>query len=177
MKRRKTVKKVSAKKAAAKKKVQPIPAGYHSVTPYLSIRGAAEAIEFYKKAFGAREIMRMPGPGGLVGHAEIRIGDSRIMLADEFAAMDFLSPKARGGTTVTIHLYMKDVDTAVARASAAGAKVVRPVQDQFYGDRTGSLEDPFGHVWHIATHKEDLSIAELKRRAANMAKQTGSGNA
>jgi len=177
MKRREAVKKAPAKKAAAKKKVQPIPAGYHSVTPYLSIRGAAEAIEFYKKAFGAREIMRMPGPGGLVGHAEIRIGDSRIMLADEFAAMDFLSPKTRGGTTVTIHLYMKDVDTAVARASAAGAKVVRPVQDQFYGDRTGSLEDPFGHVWHIATHKEDLSIAELKRRAANMAKQTGSGNA
>jgi len=177
MKRREAVKKAPAKKAAAKKKVQPIPAGYHSVTPYLSIRGAAEAIEFYKKAFGAREIMRMPGPGGLVGHAEIRIGDSRIMLADEFAAMDFLSPKARGGTTVTIHLYMKDVDTAVARASAAGAKVVRPVQDQFYGDRTGSLEDPFGHVWHVATHKEDLSMAELKRRAANMAKQTESGNA
>jgi|SRR5436190_12839007 len=176
MKRRKAVKKAPAKKAAAKK-VPPIPAGYHSVTPYLSIRGAADAIEFYKKAFGAKEIMRMPGPGGLVGHAEIRIGDSRIMLADEFAAMDFLSPKARGGTTVTIHMYMKDVDTAVARASAAGAKVVRPVQDQFYGDRTGSLEDPFGHVWHIATHKEDLSMAELKRRAANMAKQAGSGNA
>ena len=177
MKRRKAVRKAPAQRAAAKKKVQPIPAGYHSVTPYLSIRGAADAIEFYKKAFGAKEIMRMPGPGGSIGHAEIRIGDSRIMLADEFAAMDFLSPKARGGTTVTIHLYMKDVDTAVARASAAGAKVVRPVQDQFYGDRTGSLEDPFGHVWHIATHKEDLSIAELKRRAANMAKQTGSGNA
>ena len=177
MKRKKAMKKAPAKKAAAKKKVQPIPAGYHSVTPYLSIRGAADAIEFYKKAFGAKEIMRMPGPGGSVGHAEIRIGGSRIMLADEFAAMDFLSPKARGGTTVTIHMYMKDVDAAVARASAAGAKVVRPVQDQFYGDRTGSLEDPFGHVWHIATHKEDLSMAELKRRAANLAKQAGSGNA
>jgi len=119
----------------------------------------------------------MPGPGGSIGHAEIRIGDSRIMLADEFAAMDFLSPKARGGTTVTIHAYMKDVDTVIARASAAGAKVVRPVQDQFYGDRTGSLEDPFGHVWHIATHKEDVPMAELKRRAANLAKQAGSGNA
>jgi len=177
MKRRKAVRKAPAKKAAAKKKVQPIPAGYHSVTPYLSIRGAADAIEFYKKAFGAKEIMRMPGPGGSIGHAEIRIGDSRIMLADEFAAMDFLSPKARGGTTVTIHLYMKDVDTAIARASAAGAKVVRPVQDQFYGDRTGSLEDPFGHVWHISTHKEDVPMAELKRRAANLAKQAGSGNA
>ena len=177
MKRRKAVRKAPAKKAAAKRKAQPIPAGYHSVTPYLSINGAADAIEFYKKAFGAKEIMRMPGPGGSVGHAEIQIGDSRIMLADEFAAMDFLSPKARGGTTVTIHVYMKDVDAAVARASAAGAKVTRPVQDQFYGDRTGSLEDPFGHVWHIATHKEDLSMAELKRRAANLAKQAGSGHA
>jgi len=177
MKRRKAVRKAPAKRAAAQKKVQPIPAGYHSVTPYLSIHGAADAIEFYKKAFGAKEIMRMPGPGGSVGHAEIQIGDSRIMLADEFAAMDFLSPKARGGTTVTIHVYMKDVDAAVARASAAGAKVTRPVQDQFYGDRTGSLEDPFGHVWHIATHKEEVSMAELKRRAANLAKQAGSGKA
>jgi PhnB protein len=177
MKRRKTVRRAQAKKAAVKRKVQPIPAGYHSVTPYLSIHGAADAIEFYKQAFGAKEIMRMPGPGGSVGHAEIQIGDSRIMLADEFAAMDFLSPKARGGTTVTIHVYMKDVDAAVARASAAGAKVTRAVQDQFYGDRTGSLEDPFGHVWHIATHKEDLSMAELKRRAANLAKQAGPGNA
>ena len=177
MKRSKAVRKAPAKKAAGKPKVQPIPAGYHSVTPYLSIDGAADAIAFYKKAFGAKEILRMPGPGGSVGHAEIQIGDSRIMLADEFAAMDFLSPKARGGTTVTIHVYMKDVDAAVARASAAGAKVTRPVQDQFYGDRTGSLEDPFGHVWHIATHKEDLSMAELKRRAANLAKQAGPGNA
>ena len=177
MKRRKAVRKDPARIAAAKRKVQPVPAGYHSVTPYLSIDGAADAIDFYKKAFGAKEIMRMPGPGGSVGHAEIQIGDSRIMLADEFAAMDFLSPKARGGTTVTIHVYMKDVDAAVARASAAGAKVTRPVQDQFYGDRTGSLEDPFGHVWHIATHKEDLSMAELKRRAANLAKQAGSENA
>ena len=174
MKRKKAVRKAPAKKAAAKKRVQPVPAGYHSVTPYLAIQGAAEALEFYKKAFGAKEIMRMPGPGGSIGHAEIRIGDSRIMLADEYAAMDFLSPKQRGGTTVTIHLYMKDVDAAVARASAAGAKVTRPVQDQFYGDRTGSLEDPFGHVWHIATHKEDVSTAELKRRAASLAKQAES---
>ena len=181
MKRKKAVRKAPAKKAAARKgvqtRVQPIPAGYHSVTPYLAIHGAAEALEFYKKAFGAKEIMRMPGPGGSVGHAEIRIGDSRIMLADEYAAMDFLSPKQRGGTTVTIHLYMKNVDAAVARASAAGAKVTRPVQDQFYGDRSGSLEDPFGHVWHIATHKEDVSVAELKRRAANLAKQSESGSA
>ena len=177
MKRRKAVRKTPAKKATAKKRVQPIPAGYHSVTPYLAVKGAAEALEFYRRAFGAKEIMRMPGPGGSIGHAEIRIGDSRIMLADEYAAMDFLSPKERGGTTVTIHLYMKNVDAAVARASAAGAKVTRPVQDQFYGDRTGSLEDPFGHVWHIATHKEDVSKAELKRRAANLAKQAESRSA
>ena len=177
MKRKKAVRKAPAKKAAAKKRIRPIPAGYHSVTPYLAIKGAAEALEFYKKAFGAKEIMRMPGPGGSIGHAEIRIGDSRIMLADEYAAMDFLSPKQRGGTTVTIHVYMKNVDAAVARASAAGAKVTRPVQDQFYGDRTGSLEDPFGHVWHIATHKEDVSMAELKRRAANLAKQAESPSA
>ena len=182
MKRKKAVrrapaKKVVAKRGTAKKTVQPIPAGYHAVTPYLAIKGAADAIEFYKKAFGAKEIMRMPGPGGAIGHAEIRIGDSKIMMADEYAALEFLSPKARGGTTVTIHLYVKDVDAVVARASAAGAKVTRAVADQFYGDRTGSLEDPFGHVWHIATHKEDLSMAELKRRAANLAKQAGPGNA
>ena len=175
--KRKAVKKAPAKKAAVKAKVQPIPAGYHSVTPYLSIRGAADAIEFYKKALGAKEVMRMPGPGGSVGHAEIKIGDSKIMLADEFAAMDFLSPKARGGTTVTIHLYVKDVDATVARASAAGAKVVRPVADQFYGDRTGSLEDPFGHVWHIATHTKDMTMAELKKGAAAMAKATESPGA
>jgi len=177
MKRRKAMRKAPARKAAAKKRVQPIPTGYHSITPYLSIKGAAEALEFYKKAFGAKEIMRMPGPDGLVGHAEIRIGNSRVMLADEFPAMDFLSPKARGGTTVTIHVYMNDVDKAVARAAAAGAKVTRPVADQFYGDRTGSLEDPFGHVWHIATHKEDVSTAELKRRAAKLARESGTAGA
>ena len=163
------------KKRKAKRKVAPVPAGYHSVTAYLSINGAAAAIDYYKKAFGAKEIMRMPGPGGLIGHAEIQIGDSRIMLADEFAAMDFLSPKTRGGTTVTIHVYMKDVDVAVARATAAGAKVVRPVQDQFYGDRTGSLEDPFGHVWHVATHVRDVSMQAMKKAAAEMAKKAGGG--
>ena len=160
-------------KAAPKKKVRPIPDGYHSVTPYLSVRGAAQAIEFYKKAFGAKEIMRMPGPDGKVGHAEVRIGDSRVMLADEYEAMAFLSPQARGGTTVNIHLYVHHVDAIVARATAAGGKLVRPVQDQFYGDRTGSIEDPFGHVWHVATHQEDLSMAELKRRAERMAKEAG----
>jgi PhnB protein len=156
-----------------RKKVQPIPAGYHAVTPYLSIRGAAKAIDFYKKVFGAKEVMRMPGPGGLLGHAEIKIGDSRIMLSDEYAAMDFLGPQSRGGSTVHIHLYVKDADAMAERAVAAGAKLVRPVEDKFYGDRTGTVEDPFGHVWHLATHTRDLSMAELRRGAEQMAKQAG----
>ena len=172
MKRKATRRKVPAKRAAAtKKKVQPIPAGYNVVTPYLAIRGAAAAIEFYKKAFGAKEIMRMPGPDGKLGHAEIKIGDSRVMLSDEYEALAFLSPQTRGGTTVHIHLYVKDVDATVARAIAAGAKVNRPVKDQFYGDRSGSIEDPFGHMWHVATHKEDISKAEMARRSAEAAKQ------
>lgn len=172
MKRKKAAPGKAAKKLTApRKKVSPIPAGYHAVTPYLSIRGAAEALEFYKKAFGAKEIMRMPGPKGDIGHAEIRIGDSRIMLADEYPDIQFLSPASRGGTTVSIHLYVKDVDAMVERAVAAGAKLTRPVADQFYGDRTGSLEDPFGHMWHVATHKEDLSMAELRKRAEQAAKQ------
>jgi PhnB protein len=158
-----------------KRKVQPIPAGYHAVTPYLSVRGAARAIEFYKSAFGAAEIMRMPGPDGKLGHAEVKIGASRVMLSDEYPAMAFLSPESRGGTTVHLHLYVKDVDATVARAVGAGGKLVRPVQDQFYGDRTGTLEDPFGHVWHIATHVEDLSKAELRRRADDMAKKAAGG--
>jgi PhnB protein len=176
--RKNTRSKAQAKKAAVQqKKVQPVPAGYHSVTPYLSIRGAAQAIEFYKKALGAKEVMRMPGPDGKVGHAELQIGDSRVMLADEYEAIGFLSPQARGGTTVTLHVYVKDADAMVARASAAGAKITRPVEDQFYGDRTGSIEDPFGHVWHFATRKEALSMAELKKRAAKAAHERGSPSA
>ena len=152
--------------------VRPIPEGYHSVTPYLAVDGAAAAIEFYKTAFGATEVMRMPAPGGKVGHAEIRIGDSRIMLADEYPDMGFRSPRAYGGSPVGLHLYVEDVDAVARQAVAAGAREVKPVKDQFYGDRTGSFEDPFGHVWHIATHKEDLSEGELKRRAeAAMQKQ------
>jgi len=173
MKKKAARRKLPAKRAAAPKKVQPIPAGYGTVTPYLSVRGAAQAIEFYKKAFGAKEIMRMPGPDGKLGHAEIRIGDSRVMLSDEYEAMAFLGPQSRGGTTVHIHLYVRDVDATVARATATGAKVARPVQDQFYYDRSGSIEDPFGHMWHVATHKEDLSMAEMKRRAEKMGKQAG----
>lgn len=163
--------KIASPKRKVQPRVQPIPDGYHAITPYLSVRGAAQAIEFYKKAFGAREIMRMPGTGGKIGHAEIEIGDARVMLADEYEALAFMSPQARGGSTVHLHIYVKDVDAMVARASAAGAKISRPVQDQFYGDRTGSIEDPFGHVWHIATHKEDVSEAEMTKRAKAQATQ------
>jgi PhnB protein len=147
-------------------KVKPIPAGYHSVTPYLAVDDAAGAIAFYKKAFGAVEVMRMPAPGGKVGHAEVEIGGSRIMLADEYPDMDFRSPKAFGGSPVSLHLYVEDVDAVARQAVAAGAKELRPVKDQFYGDRTGSFKDPFGHVWHLATHKEDLSPDELRAAAA-----------
>jgi PhnB protein len=170
MKRKPARRKAPAKKAS---KVKPIPAGYHAVTPYLSIRGAARAIEFYKKAFGAAEVMRMPGPDGKLGHAEIRIGDSRVMLSDEYPEMAFLGPQTRGGSTVHIHLYVRDVDATTERAVAAGARLIRPIEDKFYGDRTGSIEDPFGHVWHLATHKEDLSMAELRRRAEKAAKEMG----
>ena len=176
MKGKKTVKKAPAKKVAAKK-VRPIPTGYHAVTPYLSIRGAAQAIDFYKKAFRAKELMRINGPEGKLGHCEIQIGDSRIMLADEYESMQFLGPQSRGGTTVQIHLYVPDVDTTVARAAAAGGRVVRPVEDQFYGDRAGAIEDPYGHRWHIATHIEDVSMAEAKRRAAKLGKHGESSSA
>jgi PhnB protein len=141
----------------------------------LSVQGAADAIAFYKKAFGAKEVMRMPGPGGTVGHAEIEIGGSRIMLADEFPEMNFRSPRAIGGTPVTIHLYVQDVDKVAKKAVAEGAKLLRPVADQFYGDRSASLEDPFGHVWHVATHIKDIPMKELKKRAAAMAASTEKG--
>ena len=160
------------KKPAAKKKpVKPIPDGYHQITPYLAIRGAAKAIDFYKKAFGAKEKLRMDAPGGMIGHAELKFGDSVVMLADEYPDMDFKGPESRGGTSVTIHFYVKNCDAVVAQAQAAGAKVVRPLRDEFYGDRTASLEDPFGHVWHVSTHKEELSKAELRKRAAEAMKQ------
>ena len=133
--------------------VKSIPEGYHSITPYLAIAGAADAIAFYKKAFGATEVMRMAAPGGKVGHAEVEIGGSRIMVADEHPDMGFLSPKTIGGSPVGLHLYVEDVDAVTRQAVAAGAKELRPVKNQFYGDRTGTIEDPFGHVWHIATHK------------------------
>jgi PhnB protein len=146
--------------------VKPIPDGYHTVTPYLIIQGAAQAIDFYKKAFGATEIVRMPDPQGRIGHAELRIGDSFIMLADEHHEMGYRGPRALGGTCVSLLLYVPDVDAMFARAIAAGAKEQRPVADQFYGDRMGTLEDPFGHVWTIGTHTEDVSPEEMKRRMA-----------
>lgn len=145
-----------------------IPKGYHSATPYLICKGAARAIDFYKNAFGATELMRFPGPGGSIGHAEIKIGDSPIMLADEAPQMGYRSPVSFGGSPVSIMLYVQDVDKVVDRAVKAGAKLERPVADQFYGDRNGTIQDPFGHVWTIGTHKEDVSPEEMQRRAAAM---------
>lgn len=144
--------------------VKAIPDGYHSATPYLIVKGAAQAIEFYKHAFGATELFRMADPSGRVGHAEIKIGDSVIMLADD--SMGYREPRALGGSPVSIMLYLEHVDDVFARAVKAGARAQRPVANQFYGDRSGTLEDPFGHVWTIATHVEDVPPAELERRAA-----------
>jgi PhnB protein len=148
--------------------VKPIPDGYHAVTPYLIVQGGAAAIDFYARAFGASERMRMGGPEGKIGHAEIEIGDSVIMLADEFPDMGFRSPASIGGTPVSIMLYVEDVDAVFRRAVEAGATELRPVKDQFYGDRSGTLQDPFGHVWTVGTHVEDLSMEEIERRAPQM---------
>lgn len=146
--------------------VKAIPEGYHSVTPYLIIKGAAAAIDFYKKAFGATEVFRMPDASGkLVGHAEIKIGDSHIMMADEYPEMGYRSPQSLGGTPVSILLYVDEVDATIPRAVAAGAKLVQPIKDQFYGDRSGTLHDPFGHVWTVATHKKDVSPEEMMEHA------------
>jgi PhnB protein len=151
--------------------VRAVPDGYHTVTPYLVIKGAAAAIDYYKKAFGAAERMRMEGPGGTIGHAELIIGDSTVMLADEVAEMGYRSPKTLGGSPVSILLYLENVDDVFKRALAAGGRELRPLENQFYGDRMGTLEDPFGHVWSIATHVEDVSPEEMQRRAAEMTKQ------
>lgn len=149
---------------------KPVPDGYHTATPYLVVDGAAKAIEFYARVFGATERMRMPGPGGKVGHAEIRIGDSVIMLADEHPEMGARGPRASGGAAVSLHLYVPDVDATVKRAVAAGARLLRPVEDKFYGDRMGTIEDPFGHHWHVSTHREDVPPDEMARRAAAAAR-------
>jgi len=148
--------------------VQAIPAGYAGVTSYLIIRDAARALDFYKKAFGATELMRFPGPGGKIGHAEIKIGDGVVMLADESPEMGHKSPQTLGGTPITLMFYVADVDAQFARAVAAGGVVKNPLKDQFYGDRSGTITDPFGHIWTIATHKEDVSPKEMERRLAAM---------
>jgi PhnB protein len=146
--------------------VKPIPDIYPRVTPYLHVDGAAAAIEFYEKVFGAKERGRLPGPDGKLGHAEIEIGDGLIMLADEYPDFGALGPKTVGGTPVTINVYVEDVDAVFDEALAAGATSLREVENQFYGDRTGQFEDPFGHHWSVATHVEDVPPDEMEKRAA-----------
>jgi len=145
--------------------VKPIPEAYHTVTPYLIIEGAAAAIEFYKQAFGAKELFRFPAPEGKIGHAEIKIGDSPIMLADAYPDMGYNGPKSLGGSPVSLMIYVENVDTVFNQAVEAGATVKESVSHKFYGDRIGSLIDPFGHVWHVSTHKEDVSLEEMEKRA------------
>jgi PhnB protein len=144
--------------------VKPIPEGYHAVTPYMRVKGASEAIAFYKKAFGAEEMVRMPGPQGGVMHAELKIGDSRIMMSDEFKEWGALSPLSLGGTTIGLHLYVADVDAAFKRAVDAGCTAIMPPQNMFWGDRFGKVKDPFGHEWSLATHIEDVPPSEMGKR-------------
>jgi PhnB protein len=148
--------------------VKPIPDGYPRVTPYLCIDGAADAIEFYSKVLDAKERMRMPAPDDKIGHAELQLGDSLIMLADEFPEMGIRSPKTVGGTPVTISVYVEDVDEVFKRAVSEGSTVLRDIRNEFYGDRTGQFEDPFGHRWSVATHVEDVPPDEMAKRAAEM---------
>ena len=148
--------------------VKPIPEGVHSLTPHLVCAGAADAIEFYKKAFGAVELTRLPGSDGKLMHAMLRIGDSPLMLVDEMPEWGSLGPKALKGSPVTVHLYVKDVDAVVAQAVAAGAKVTMPVAEMFWGDRYGQLEDPFGHRWSVATHTRDMTPEQIKQGMAQM---------
>ena len=146
--------------------VKAIPEGYHAVTPYLIVKDAAAALDYYKSVFGAVELMRFDAPGGKIGHAEIKIGDSAVMLADEMPERGYVSPQTLGGTPLSLMLYVEDVDSVFDRAVSAGAKVDQPIKDQFYGDRTGTIRDPFGHMWTIGTHKEDVTPEEMKRRIA-----------
>lgn len=151
--------------------VKPIPEGYNSITPYLVIKGAAAAIDFYRTAFNATEVMRMPMPDGRIGHAELRMGDSVVMLADESPEAEAISPSTLGGTTVGLMIYVEDADSIFNKAISMGAKVKKPMATQFYGDRNGTIEDPFGHKWTIATHVEDVTPEEMKRRMDAMMKK------
>jgi PhnB protein len=149
-------------------KVKPIPDGYPQITPYLTIGGASAAIDYYGKVFGAKERLRMAEPDGKIGHAELEIGDSLIMLSDEYPDRGIIGPRTIGGTPVTISIYVEDVDAIYDRAVQSGAKALRPVENQFYGDRSGQFEDPFGHRWSVATHVEDVSAEEMAKRAAQI---------
>ena len=151
--------------------VKSVPEGYPSLSPYLIVRDGAAAIDFYQKVFGAKLRMKLDGPGGRIGHAELEIGNGLVMLADEHPEIGALAPTTIGGTPVGLHLYLEDVDAVAKKAIAAGATLKRPVENQFYGDRLGSIIDPFGHLWHISTHVEDVSPEEIGQRAATMAKE------
>ena len=153
--------------------VRPIPEGYHTLTPYLVVRAAEAAIEFYKNAFGATELYRLDMPDGKVGHAEMQLGNSRFMLSDEMPQMGYSSPQTLGGTPFTLLVYSEDVDAAVEEAVSAGAEVLRPLQNQPWGDRTATLKDPYGHQWMMATHVEDVSNQELERRMKEMMATAG----
>jgi len=153
--------------------VKPIPTGFHTATPYLVVNDAAGAIDFYKRAFGAQEIMRMNGPHGKIGHAELRIGDSVLMLSDEMPGSGMRSPKSLGGTAAGVFLYVEGVDSAFQKATSAGAKADMPPADMFWGDRFGKLTDPFGHSWSMATHKEDVAPEEMKKRMQEEMKKMG----
>ena len=152
--------------------VKPIPEGYHSITPYLFVKGAVAAIDFYKSVFGATEVVRMMGPNGKVMHAELKIGDSIVMLADENPQTGVMSPQTVGGYSVGLHVYVEDVDAVIHKAVENGAKPLHPIKNQFYGDRSGSLLDPFGHMWSVATHVEDVSPEEMRKRMTAATSQT-----
>ena len=154
-------------------KVNPIPEGYHTVTPYLCLSDAAAALDFYQKAFGATELFRMAGPDGKVGHAELKIGNSILMMASEFPEMGFRSPQTLGGSPIALMIYVEDVDAFAEKAVAAGATLDKPIENKFYGDRSGSLKDPFGYSWYVSTHVEDVSPEELEKRMAAMPECSG----
>jgi PhnB protein len=165
-------KKTAAKKATRKpKKVNYLPKGYQNVIPCFTVQNAKSAIEFYVKVFGAKVVMKMDKPDGKIGHAELKIGDGKVMLADECPEIGARGPKAYGGCAMGIHLYVKKVDDVVKKAKKLGAKVKRPVMDMFYGDRSGTIEDPYGHIWHISTHIEDLTQAQMRKRASEFNKR------